>query len=196
MGDDGSGKFLDRAQAGLSRLDTVIVRMSEATRLEEAMQSAQRECFDLDQMLAASVEGYRQTWPDAAMIYAGPGEACMMHGVPDLIAQLLDKLVANARDFAVPGSVISVRLDKTKSKAVLQVMNDGPPLPAEMEGKLFESMVSLRSGEKSAGPHLGLGLYIVRLIAEYHRAEAQVENRADGKGVTVRVTFPLKSPHR
>jgi dedicated sortase system histidine kinase len=196
LGDDGSGKYLDRAQAGLSRLDTVIVRMSEASRLEEAMQSAERERFDLDGLLAASVDGYRQAWPDTAMVYSGPEEACMLNGVPDLIAQLVDKLVSNARDFARPGSVISVQLAKTRSKAVLQVVNDGPPLPAEMEGKLFESLVSFRSGEKSAEPHLGLGLYIVRLIAEYHGAEARADNRPGGEGVSVRVTFPLHSPHR
>ena len=60
-----------------------------------------------------------------------------------------------------------------------------------MAGKLFESMVSLRSGEKSAEPHLGLGLYIVRLIADFHGAKAQAENRLDGNGVVVRVIFPL-----
>jgi signal transduction histidine kinase len=193
MGGDESEKYLGRAQEGLSRLETVIVRMSEATRLEEAMQSAERERFDLDRMLAASVEGYRQTWPEAPIIYAGPGEACVLYGVPDLIAQLLDKLVANARDFATPGSVITVRLERTNSKAVLQVLNHGPPLPDAMKGKLFESMVSLRGSGKSAKPHLGLGLYIVRLIAEYHGAKAQAENQAGEQGVTVRVTFPLKS---
>lgn len=186
-------KYVERAREGVSRLDTVIVRMSEATRLEEAMQSAEREHFDLDRMLAASVEGYRQTWPDTPMAYSGPGEACMLEGVPDLVAQMLDKLVSNARDFASPGSTIIVQLRKHRSRAVLEVVNDGPPLPAEMAGKLFESMVSLRSGEKSAEPHLGLGLYIVRLIADFHGAKARAENRPGGIGVTLRITFPLKT---
>lgn len=194
MGDDGSGKYVDRAREGLARLDTIIVRMSEAARLEEAMQSAERERFDLDRMLAASVEGYRQTWPDRPMTYSGPGEPCMVHGVPDLVAQLLDKLVGNARDFATPGSAIAVRLIRKKPEAVLEVVNDGPPLPAAMEGKLFESMVSIRSGGKCAEPHLGLGLYIVRLIVEYHGAQVRADNRPDGGGVAVRVTFSLTPP--
>lgn len=191
LDENGSRKYVDRAREGLSRLDAAIVRMSEATRLEEAMQSARRERFDLDQMLAASVEGYRQTWPDTPMIYSGPEEACRIDGVPDLVAQLLDKLVSNARDFAPPGSVVTVRLMKSKPGAVLEVSNDGPPLPAAMDGKLFESMVSFRGSEHSAEPHLGLGLYIVRLIAEYHGARAHAENGPGGQGVTVRVTFPL-----
>ncbi len=194
MDEAGSQKYVERAREGLKRLETIIVRMSEATRLEEAMQSAEQERFDLDRMLAASVEGYRQTWSDTPMVYSGPGEPCLLYGVPDLIAQLLDKLVANARDFSTPGSLIQVRLIRKNATALLEVVNDGPALPAAMEGKLFESMVSLRSGGKREEPHLGLGLYIVRLIAEYHGAMVQAENRSGGEGVTVRVTFTIDSP--
>ncbi len=194
MGEAKEEKYLQRAREGVNRLDTIIVRMSEATRLEQALQNAEQERFDLNRMLAASVEGYRQTWPDTPMVYTGPGEPCRINGVPDLIAQLLDKLVANARDFAIPGSAIQLGLIRNGASAVLEVANDGPPLPAAMEGKLFESMVSLRSDGKQDQPHLGLGLYIVRIIAEYHGAKVRAENRANGKGVAVRVVFPLSSP--
>jgi signal transduction histidine kinase len=75
------------------------------------------------------------------------------------------------------------------------VSNVGPPLPEAMAGQLFESMVSVRpanEGERPRGePHLGLGLFIVRLIAEYHGGRAVARNRADGRGVTVEVAFPL-----
>ena len=60
-----------------------------------------------------------------------------------------------------------------------------------MEDRLFESMVSLRDGGAGDGPHLGLGLYIVRLIAQFHGGSATAENRADAPGVTVAVRTPL-----
>lgn len=192
--DADSEKYLTRAREGLSRLETIIVRMSEATRLEEAMQGAERERFDLDAMLAASVDGYRQTWPDAPMRYLGPGQPVEIEGVPDLIAQLLDKLVSNARDFATAGSTIYVRLLKEGERPLLEVVNDGPPLPDAMAGKLFESMVSVRNEGRQSEPHLGLGLYIVRLVAEFHGAQVSAENRADGAGVTVRVRFAAAPP--
>jgi len=76
----------------------------------------------------------------------------------------------------------------------LVVENDGPPLPAGLEDKLFESMVSARSGRDDT-VHLGLGLNIVRLIAEFHGGGVHAENRPDGNGVRisingVRVTTP------
>jgi signal transduction histidine kinase len=59
-------------------------------------------------------------------------------------------------------------------------------------------MVSVRPGEHRGNEgrvgHLGLGLYIVRLVAEFHRGEARAENRQDESGVTVSVILPLAQP--
>ena len=51
-------------------------------------------------------------------------------------------------------------------------------------------MVSVRD-TRSDEPHLGLGLYIVRLIAEFHGGRAQASNCADGSGVVFSVIFPV-----
>jgi two-component system, OmpR family, sensor histidine kinase ChvG len=60
-----------------------------------------------------------------------------------------------------------------------------------MQDRLFESMISVRKEQVQAEPHLGLGLYIVRLIAEFHGARASARNREDGSGVEIHVDFPL-----
>jgi signal transduction histidine kinase len=62
--------------------------------------------------------------------------------------------------------------------------------------------VSVRSpGAKPDGqakpkgePHLGLGLFIVRLIAEFHGGSARARNRENGSGVTIEVTLPVAAP--
>ena len=75
--------------------------------------------------------------------------------------------------------------------------NEGPRLPSEMKGRLFESMVSVRpdrARESQGAPHLGLGLYIVRLIAEFHGGGAAAHDRPDGRGVIVTATIPLAPP--
>jgi signal transduction histidine kinase len=105
-------------------------------------------------------------------------------------------------DFTAPGEPIEVAVEAGGATARLSVSNVGPPLPEAMVNRLFESMVSVRSpaakGQAPVNakgePHLGLGLFIVRLIAEFHRGTVQAQNRADGRGVTVEVTFPLATP--
>jgi signal transduction histidine kinase len=60
-----------------------------------------------------------------------------------------------------------------------------------MPGRLFESRGSVRP-DGVAEPHLGLGLYMVRLIAEFHGGKARAANREDGSGVVMRVDCPAQ----
>jgi two-component system sensor histidine kinase ChvG len=92
----------------------------------------------------------------------------------------------------VAGGVhIAINLTRDMASATLQINNEGPQLPEQMQGRLFESMVSIRPHKDCREPHLGLGLYIVRLIAEFHQGEASAVNRADGKGVTIIIKLPI-----
>jgi signal transduction histidine kinase len=112
-----------------------------------------------------------------------------MTGAPDLIVQMLDKLIDNAVDFSADGATISVVLRADPSHAELSVANPGPPLPPETATRLFESLWQSRT-EADKRPHFGLGLYIVRLIAEFHGGSAQAANLPDNSGAifAVRLT--------
>jgi dedicated sortase system histidine kinase len=187
---DDARVYIDRAQEGLNRLTHILTRMTEATRLEQSLGDADRERFDLAKVVAGSVDGYRAAYPAKVIVYEASDEEVWIDGVPDLIAQMLDKLVANAVEFGAPNTPIVVRLMRIDLGVRLAVENEGPPLPVAMQGRLFDSMVSVRSDKGGDAPHLGLGLYIVRLIAEFHRGRAVAENRADGRGVVVAVTLP------
>jgi signal transduction histidine kinase len=187
----GAQVYLERAQDGLDRLTRILARMSEAARLEHALLDTERMEFDLAAVVAACVEGYRAAYPQRQIAYEPPGAVLPMRGAPDLVAQMLDKLVANAMEFATADPV-TVALADNEGTALLAVSNEGPPLPAGMAGRLFDAMVSVRSGGGASDePHLGLGLYIVRLVAEFHRGTASADNRTDGRGVVITVTLPL-----
>lgn len=117
----------------------------------------------------------------------------MVEGVPDALAQLLDKLVENASDFAPPETAIRVHVTSDPRAARLAVENSGPPLAEETLGRLFDSMVTLRAADQARvdGAHLGLGLYIVRLIAEFHGGRVRASNLPDAGGVRFEVEIPL-----
>ena len=194
--------YIGRAEEGLRRLGTILTRMSEATRLEQGLKASERECFDLGAVVGACVDGYRAAYPQQAFELKLPEETAYARGSADLAAQLLDKLVANAVDFSAESGgraePIRISLGVAPGCAELSVENKGPSLPEEMRGKLFQPLVSLRGtprgeradGERAGGePHLGLGLYIARLIAEFHGGEIRARNLASGEGVVVAATF-------
>ena len=115
-------------------------------------------------------------------------------GSPDLLAQALDKLIANAVSFAVPGTPVTLSLSTAGDAVWLELENTGARLPAGPPARLFDSMVSIRPDHAAPGePHLGLGLYVVRLAAQFHHGEAAARNRADGSGVIFTLRMPLAS---
>lgn len=188
---DGEARvYLDRAEEGVERLSRLISRLSEGTRLEKMLESAEREPFDLAAVVGGCVEGYRGAYPGRAFDFEPPGGPVPMHGVPDAIAQLLDKLVENALDFASAGSAIRIGLAADGRAARLSVANDGPPIPAQMLPRLFDAMVTARAGGEGRGGHLGLGLAIVRLVAEFHGGSARAINLPGGSGAHFEVTLP------
>jgi len=178
--EDEARTYAARAEEGLARLSTILSRMSEASRLEQGLSSATREAYDAVPVVRGCVEGYRSVYPQAVFVVATPEQAVMLEGSADLLAQMLDKLVENAVDFHAPGSAIRVRLDEA---ARLRVENDGPALPEAIRESLFESMVSQRKDRGGATPHLGLGLYVARLIAEFHGGGLAAEDLPGGAGV-------------
>jgi dedicated sortase system histidine kinase len=185
--------YIERAEQGLARLNTILQRMSEATRLEQSLRAAERERFELAALVRGCVDGYRLAYARTPFALELPGRALHVAGAPDLAAQLLDKLVENAVEFSLPGEPVRISLEECDNAALLSVQNKGPLLPAEMRGRLFESMVSVRGAGAGAGqgPHLGLGLYVARLIAEFHGGTIDATDLGSGDGVVLCVRLPL-----
>lgn len=191
--------YAERAQQGAARLEKIVASMGEASSLETMLGDSQLEGLDLGSLVASCVDAYRIAYPEAVFELSQPPEPARAQAVPEAIAQALDKLVANAVDFAVPGTTIRVELaardivDPAGGRRPvagwwLSVFNLGQPLPESMGDSLFDSMVSVRDSRSTSGSHLGLGLYLVRLIAEFHGGSVFAQNE-DG-GVRVGFTLP------
>jgi two-component system, OmpR family, sensor histidine kinase ChvG len=187
--------YVERAGEGVERLARIISRLSEGTRLERFLESAERERFDLAAVVAGCVEGYRAAYAPRRFELNPPSTPVWVEGVPDAFAQLLDKLVENAHDFAPADTPVRISLAAGEECATLAVENDGAALPDAMVARLFDSMVTLRSVERAAPrreqSHLGLGLYIVRLVAEFHRGGVRALNLANAGGVRFEIEVPL-----
>ncbi|MCV6639537.1 proteobacterial dedicated sortase system histidine kinase [Candidatus Albibeggiatoa sp. nov. NOAA] len=183
--------YIERAKQGIERLNTTITRLSEATRLEQALQDAEREKVDLKDLVSNCVAGYRLAYPEQRFHSVLPNQPIVSLVAPDLIAQMLDKLVSNAADFSDAEQAIRVELVQERGVARLSVLNRGANIPADMQERLFESMVSFRQSTDAREPHLGLGLYMVRLIVNYHGGLVKVSNHPEGSGAMFTVWLPM-----
>ena len=183
---DSSAAYTARAREGADRLRRILTAMSEASRVEELMQHGDPEAFDLNVVLRSTVDAYRDVYAERTFDFDCSLASAPATGSPELLIQMLDKLVDNAVDFSEPGDAIKISLAGRDESLLLAVTNPGPPLPEQMRTQMFDSMVSMRAGENSR--HLGLGLYVARLIAEGHGGRITADN-VDG-GVVFEVTLP------
>jgi two-component system, OmpR family, sensor histidine kinase ChvG len=183
-------RYITRAREGTVRLQSILSALGAAARVEESIKQSERVNFDLRDLITSAVAAYRDGFPAANFALDVPPDPCFMRGAPDLLVQLLDKLIENAVDFCPAGGSITVHLARVPSNYSLQVINDGPLIPEAPLKHLFESMFEQRQGRDDK-PHFGMGLYIVRLIAEFHGGAAVAANRADGGGVIFSITLPL-----
>jgi len=182
--------YAERAREGADRLRRILSAMSEASRVEELMSHAEPERFDLRAVLESTATAYEDVYKERAFEFSSELDEAQANGSPELLIQMLDKLVDNAVDFSNTDDVIELRLTSDDGVYELAVTNPGPPLPERMRSQMFDSMVSVRGGENTR--HLGLGLYVAKLIAEGHGGHISADN-VDG-GVCFTVTVPRSTP--
>lgn len=161
--------FIGRAQDGLARLSHILQSMSEATRLEHLIERSDKQPIELVDFLNNYLDSYSHKGLQQKSLnidFTTEVSQLTIGGSPELFAQMLDKILDNAVDFAHSNTQIILMLNKDES---LTVMNIGDGIPEGMADTLFDTMVSVRKeSENNDGLHLGLGLHIAKMIAEFH----------------------------
>ena len=183
-------KYMQRARNGVNRLRIILTSLTEAANLEEAMRNEIKEPTNLPALITEFVDGYRSSYPEYEFLFQASEANLVVDCSPDHLAQMLDKLIDNAMQFSQTSTPITIRITKNKERAEIAVLNEGPELPAKIIDRLFDPMVSY--GKQNAKhSHLGLGLFVVRLIAEYHQGTSWAENQIQQQGVVVTVSIPI-----
>ena len=187
--------FVERAQSGVNRLSTILNSMSEATRLEQAIAQEDMAQFNIVEVIQGCVEGYKHAYAQRIWRFSTSDNTLPVYGSAELVAQLFDKVISNAVDFSQDNDEIVISLEKKDKQVFLSVSNPGPLLPQGMKSQLTQSMVSVRKENEmqntTHSPHLGLGLYIANMIANFHKGQLLLNDKTDGTGVIVTITFPL-----
>ena len=116
---------------------------------------------------------------------AGPARVC---GARDELHRLALNLMENAIKHTPAGTTVSAHVGIEGDEAVLTVRDDGPGVPPELRERLFERFVR---GAGDRGGSSGLGLSIVRAVAESHGGTVTLQEPAEGRGACFVVRLPL-----
>ncbi len=184
-------KYLEAAKRGVNRIGMIVQNLADAASLEDALDAEELEVIDLYQLVQNYWQNCQTIHPDREFRYQGVEDAINVEVSDFRIEQLLDKLIDNAIDFSAPGSTITVGINADARKLTLFVTNQGPTIPDDQVDNIFDSMVSIRESNPDNRLHFGMGLYVVRIIAEHHGGSVKATNLFDGKGVSMKVTLPI-----
>lgn len=197
-----AAKYSHRAQEGAERLSAILTAMTEATRVEASIQNAEKETLNLAQLLEEMTAAYKDIYPKHSFelnIEAGSVKTYQTFSAPELLVQMLDKLIDNATDFSPEGQPIIIALQRIELPSPffqLSIRNEGSKLPAHLKGQLFDSLTSSRTKvtDSNGKVHLGLGLHIVQLIVQFHGGQAEICSGEDETGAVVTLKLPVEAP--
>ncbi len=175
--------ILEESESILAMLQSLM----DVAEAEAGTLTLHREEVDLSQLAAEVVDIYEMIADERQI-------KLKVHAQPELVAfvdrprvrQALANLVDNALKYCRAGDTVTVEATRQGSKAVLRVRDDGPGIPAEQQSRIWERLY--RGNDSRSTKGLGLGLSLVRAIAQAHGGEATVKSEI-GRGSTFSLFF-------
>jgi signal transduction histidine kinase len=172
------------AERGIQKLESTLAKVTEAASLEEALRDEDQYRFNVARITRDAVASIERTVSDRTWVTEISDETIVILGNDLRFEQMLDKLLDNACDFTPEEGVITVGLRDQINSVSLWVENEGSSLQVQDRVDAFQMFSGTRND--STGSHLGLGLYVVRLIAESMGGQVAIGNTE--RGVRVEVT--------
>jgi signal transduction histidine kinase len=167
-------RVLELARNSALRQTRLVKDLLDVAVIEAGALSLHPTSLSLDSLVAATLDELEPLCAERAVTLRRTLEAARVEGDADRLAQAVSNLVTNAIKFAEHDVHVEVRA--LSDGASIVVEDDGPGLPPDLLREVFDRFV------RSEGPRSGsgLGLWIVRGIADAHHGVARAENRPEG----------------
>ncbi|MEN9353658.1 MAG: Alkaline phosphatase synthesis sensor protein PhoR [Fibrobacterota bacterium] len=185
-------KFLDRILAGTTQLEDIVAdlldlgHLAEAGRLKRASDPV--ELADVCRQALATVEP--QARAKAVQLELTTTGPLVVRGDAHKLMRAVLNLVSNAVKYGPSIATVRVLLSQVDTEAWIEIVDQGPGIPEEKRGNLFERFYRVDEGRSREMGGTGLGLAIVKEVAEVHGGHAEVVCEP-GQGSRFRIRIPL-----
>lgn len=147
-----------------------------------------KELIDAHEVCQQVADELELSFPNRAIELSATGNVRGMWD-RDRIAQVVSNLISNALHYSPEGTTVRVSVHEAGGKVLIEVHNQGPPIPDDFLAHLFDPFYRARTNEPSTDKGLGLGLYITQQIVHAHQGGVSVQS-TEKDGTTFTVTLP------
>lgn len=189
LGDGQRRAFVGEIERAGNRLNDLIEDVLQVTRIENGQVRTEVRPFDV----LDAVRGLLAQWPttpqpqlriaDSVAVSAG---ACIAWGDASRTMQVVSNLLTNARLHTPPGTDVWVEMACEETIVSVQVVDNGPGIPAHEYERVFDRFVRLDRAEGGTG----LGLYISRRLMEAQGGALELVTQREGEGARFVVELP------
>ena len=175
-------------EQSIAELDAILETFSALLRIAQIESGARRAAFSevsLARVASAVHEAYLPVVEDRGqklVVLLDP--APLVHGDRELLTQMMANLIENPIRHCPPGVTITIGLRQEGGVPVLCVADTGPGIPVAEREKVFRRFYRLEASRTTPGS--GLGLALVKAVAELHGASVELADNGPGLRVTVR----------
>jgi len=172
-------------------MERLISGVREVSLLDSGVESEADDVVDVLEAAERAAEAVHLSRSGWGVRFVAEGAHAAVRMPPGRLAQVIANLVENAADFSPPGGLVRIQVERGGSAAgpapevVLSVTDEGPGIPADVIGRIFDRFFSFRPGEE-AKSHSGLGLAIVKAIVEGRGGSVRAGN-LPGRGARLEV---------
>jgi signal transduction histidine kinase len=193
LGPEASAEYLGIIRQQASRLGTLIDQILQSAVAEQAGPPLVRRPLDLGPLLAQALTQVQPRLAQAGspLVYDAPASALPVSGDAVHLTNVLMTLFDNALKHGRPSGEIQLWAGERGGAAVMQLTNEGPAIPPQYLGRVFEKFFRVPTGNRHDVPGYGLGLHYAQAVVRQHGGTIAV--RSQHERTTFTITVPLAS---